>query len=105
MGFPSCTSCFDGEAMRRTGFCPKVLAEKWKNWIPGAFFATFFIFATIGFIQNQHTLQSFIYSVGYRLGRKQGVSGRKSDITPPIKVIEKPSEEKETRVILLAYPR
>ena len=84
--------------MRRTGLCPKVLVEKWKNWIPGAFFATFFIFATIGFIQNQHTLQSFIYSVGYR-------QGRNSDITPPIKVIEKPSEEKETRVILLAYPR
>ena len=69
----------------------------------------------------------FIYSVGYRLGRNSEIQNfggdaprprpmqfkvadpvfkiRRHTTTPPMKAIEQRSDEKETRVILLAYPR
>ena len=63
----------------------------------------------------------FIYRIGYRLGRNKEIQNFNGNVqrqikvadpvfksrhsTSPMKAIEQRSDEKETRVILLAYPR
>jgi len=77
------------------------MVKKWKNWISGVLFTVLYIIATIGLIKSQLTTFQNITTDD----RKGSFIVNKGHITLSMDMIEQSPNEKETRVILLAYPR